>query len=150
MVIDHPDRTPARPPPIPLGGMKGRGGAEPPRHRRPPSSSPSPIPHTPYPIPLKRRALQRCCSERARQRLRRTRRHVPPEVTTPLEVTTPPDATPRSRPRPRPTRPAQSATLSRASGRRDSAGLSPTTPSSTPREVFSPARRRRSTPTVTA
>src|SRR5699024_5952863 len=87
MVIEHSDRLPQRPHHIPLGGMKGRGVAEPPRDRRP-----RPRPHPPYPIPLKPRALQRCWSEGARQRLRRTRRHVPLEVTTPLEVTPPPDA----------------------------------------------------------
>src|SRR5699024_10235687 len=131
MVIEHSDRLPQRPHHIPLGGMKGRGGAEPPRDRRP-----RPRPHPPYPSSLelcKEVVLRAPCNDFAE-----------------LDATYPPDATPRSRPRPRPTRPAHSATLSRASVRRDSAGLSPTTPSSTPREVFSPARRRRSTPTVTA
>src|SRR5699024_10978640 len=46
MVIEHSDRLPQRPHHIPLGGMKGRGGAEPPRDRRP-----RPRPHPPYPIP---------------------------------------------------------------------------------------------------
>src|SRR5690625_5489254 len=82
MVIEHSDRRPQRPHHTPLGGMKGRGVAEPPRDCRP-------RPRPPYPIPLKRRALQRCCSEGARQRLRRTRRHVPARRHVPLEVTTP-------------------------------------------------------------
>src|SRR5699024_665992 len=46
MVIEHSDRLPQRPHHIPLGGMKGRGVAEPPRDRRP-----RPRPHPPYPIP---------------------------------------------------------------------------------------------------
>src|SRR5690625_7337501 len=51
MVIEHSDRLPQRPHHIPLGGMKGRGGAEPPRDRRPRPRPhpPYPLPHTPYP-----------------------------------------------------------------------------------------------------
>src|SRR5690625_1606885 len=85
MVIEHSDRLPQRPHHIPLGGMKGRGGAEPPRDRRP-----RPRPHPPYPS-----SVELCKDVVLR---------APGNDFAELDATSPPDATPRSRPRPRPTR----------------------------------------------
>src|SRR5699024_6885582 len=84
MVIEHSDRLPQRPHHIPLGGMTGRGGAAPPRDRRP-----RPRPHPPYPS-----SVELCKDVVLR---------APGNAFAELDATSPPDATPRSRPPPRPT-----------------------------------------------
>src|SRR5690625_6319512 len=91
MVIEHSDRLPQRPHHIPLGGMKGRGGAEPPRDRRPRPRPhpPYPIPHTPYPSSVE------LCKDVVLS--------VPGNDFAELDATSRSRSRPRSRARPRPT-----------------------------------------------